>query len=88
MFDKVKKTEVIKNFGIHAKDTGSTEVQIAVITERINNLHKHFASFPKDVASKRGLLDLVSQRRSFLSYLKSNNVAKYEEIIARLGLRK
>jgi small subunit ribosomal protein S15 len=51
-------------------------------------LHKHFGLFPKDVASKRGLLDMVSQRRSFLSYLKRNNVEKYEEIISRLGLRK
>jgi small subunit ribosomal protein S15 len=88
MLDKVKKTNVIKDFGLHAKDTGSAEVQVAVLTERINYLHKHFAAFPKDVASKRGLLNLVSRRRSFLSYLKRTDVGKYEAVIARLGLRK
>lgn len=88
MLDKVKKTDVIKNFGVHPNDTGSAEVQVAILTERINYLHKHFEAFPKDEHSKRGLLNLVSRRRNFLSYLKRNNVEKYEEIISRLGLRK
>jgi small subunit ribosomal protein S15 len=88
MLAQDKKTDVIKSFAMHAKDTGSSEVQIALVTERINYLHKHFAAFPKDVASKLGLMKLVNRRRSLLDYLHRQDAAKYEAIIARLGLRK
>lgn len=88
MIDKTKKEQVMKNFGLHGKDTGSVEVQIALCTERINDLHKHFASFPKEVASKMGLMKLVNRRRKFLDYLHRHNVKKYENIISQLGLRK
>jgi small subunit ribosomal protein S15 len=88
MLDKVKKTSVVNSFALHPNDTGSAEVQVALLTERINYLHTHFKAFPKDVASKLGLMKLVNSRRKFLSYLKRNNVEKYEEMISRLGLRK
>ena len=79
---------MIKSFGTHKSDTGSAEVQIALLTERIGYLHKHFAAFPKEVASKLGLMKLVNRRRSLLDYLHRQNAARYEEIISRLGLRK
>ena len=72
----------------HKSDTGSPEVQIALLTERINGLTEHFKSHVKDFHSRRGLLKLVSQRRSLLDYLKRSNVEGYRSLIERLGLRK
>ncbi len=85
---KEKKQEVIDSFKISGNDTGSVEVQVAILTERINQLGEHFKKFPKDVHSRRGLLLMVSRRRRHLKYLQSNNPAKYQEIIGRLGLRR
>ncbi|MCL5954110.1 MAG: 30S ribosomal protein S15 [Leptospirillia bacterium] len=85
---KEKKQEVIESFKISGNDTGSVEVQVAILTERINQLGEHFKKFPKDVHSRRGLLLMVSRRRRHLKYLQSNNPAKYQEIISRLGLRR
>ena len=85
---KEKKQEVIDCFKISGSDTGSVEVQVAILTERINQLGEHFKKFPKDVHSRRGLLLMVSRRRRHLKYLQSNNPAKYQEIISRLGLRR
>jgi len=82
------KTQVIKDFGTSAQDTGSAQVQIALLTERIKSISEHFEKNPKDVSSKRGLLQAVANRRSFLDYLKKNDVAQYKEILGRLGLRK
>ena len=88
MLDREKKTSVVNSFALHPNDTGSADVQVALLTERINYLHTHFKAFPKDVASKLGLMKLVNRRRSLLVYLRRHSVAKYEEIISRLGLRK
>ena len=85
---KEKKQEVIESFKISGNDTGSVEVQVAILTERINQLGEHFKKFPKDVHSRRGLLLMVSRRRRHLKYLQSNTPAKYQEIISRLGLRR
>lgn len=82
------KSAIIKNFQIHGKDTGSVEVQIALITERIKNLTEHFKKNKHDFGSKRGLLVLVGQRRRFLNYIQRTNEAKYKELVERLGLRK
>lgn len=88
MISKEQKTELIKNFQINTKDTGSIEVQVALLTERINHLNEHFKAHQKDFASKMGLQKLVGRRRSFLDYLHKHNATKYEEIISRLNLRK
>ena len=85
---KVKKQEVIKSFKTHEKDSGSAFVQIAVLTERINNLGPHFKSHVKDNHSRRGLLKLVSQRRKLLDYLKRENQEAYYKLIEQLDLRK
>lgn len=85
---KEKKQSVISNFQINPNDTGSAEVQIAILTERINQLGEHFRKFPKDKHSRRGLLLMVSRRRRHLNYLQRVNLAKYQEVITRLGLRK
>lgn len=82
------KTQVIKDFGTSAQDTGSVQVQIALLTERIKSISEHFEKNPKDVSSKRGLLQAVANRRSFLDYLKKNDVEQYKELLGRLGLRK
>lgn len=82
------KTQVIKDFGTSAQDTGSIQVQIALLTERIKSISEHFEKNPKDVSSKRGLLQAVANRRSFLDYLKKNDVEQYKELLGRLGLRK
>jgi len=86
--DKVKKKELREKFGYHPNDSGSSEVQIAVLTERIKNLTGHLAKYKKDQSSKRGLLQLVMQRRKFLDYLKNKNIEKYRKIIKALGLRR
>ena len=85
---KTRKTEVIQQHKTHDKDTGSSYVQIAVLTERINNLGGHFKTQPKDHHSRRGLLKLVSQRRKLLDYLKRNNQTDYYKLIDDLDLRK
>jgi small subunit ribosomal protein S15 len=83
-----QKKTVIEEFKIHEKDTGSPEVQIALITERIKSLTEHFKKFSKDHNSRRGLLILVSNRRRLLNYLKEESVERYKKVIEKLGLRK
>ena len=86
--EQTKKQDVIKEFKTHGKDTGSTEVQIALLTERINTLSQHFAHHKKDLHSRRGLLVMVSTRRRLLTYLKKKDNKKYEDILNKLNLRK
>lgn len=83
-----KKSEIISDFKIFDNDNGSSEVQIALLTARINNLQQHFQKHKKDFHSKRGLLKMVSRRRKLLLYLKYKKISKYSEIIERLKLRK
>lgn len=83
-----KKQEVIDSYKRHDGDTGSPEVQIAILTERINQLTEHFKVHKKDFHSRRGLLKIVGQRRRHLDYLKKKNLAKYREVISALGIRK
>ncbi len=83
-----KKTEIIENYRIHTTDTGSPEVQIAILSERISYLTDHFKTHKKDHHSRRGLLKLVGRRRRLLDYLKRNDQTRYTEIIGRLGIRK
>lgn len=83
-----KKTKVISNFRTHNTDTGSPQVQIAILSERINELTGHFQSHVKDHASRRGLLQMVSKRRRLLDYLKSHDSDAYQQIIQKLGIRK
>ena len=83
-----KKKAIIEDFKIHPTDTGSPEVQIALLTERINYLTEHFKTHVKDHHSRRGLLKLVSQRRHLLDYLKKKEFERYRKIIQRLGIRK
>ena len=79
---------VIGEYATHEGDTGSPEVQIALLTERITGLNEHLRSFPKDHHSRRGLLKLVGQRRRLLAYLMRKDNARYREVISRLGLRR
>ncbi|HEY3276499.1 MAG TPA: 30S ribosomal protein S15 [Syntrophorhabdaceae bacterium] len=83
-----QKSAVIEGYKIHEKDTGSPEVQIALLTERIKTLTEHFKVYSKDHNSRRGLLVLVGSRRRLLNYLKDTNVDRYKKLIERLGLRK
>lgn len=83
-----KKQKLIKQFARGKDDTGSSEVQIAVLSERINNLTEHFKTNAKDHISRRGLLILVGRRRSLLDYLKKTDADRYEAIVKKLGLRK
>jgi small subunit ribosomal protein S15 len=83
-----RKQEVMKEYGANTNDTGSPEVQVAVLSERINNLTDHFKSHVKDNHSRRGLIKMVSTRRRLLDYVKSKDVKRYEALIARLGLRR
>ncbi len=83
-----QKAQVVKSYQRSAKDTGSTEVQIALLTERINGLSDHFKSHVKDFHSRRGLLKMVSQRRKLLDYMKLTDADKYRGLIEKLGLRK
>ncbi len=85
---KEKKAELVKKFGHDANDTGSIEVQIAILTEEINTLTEHFKEHPGDHHSKRGLLRKVGQRRSLLNYLIKNDVTRYRSVVKELGLRK
>ncbi|MEO1282812.1 MAG: 30S ribosomal protein S15 [Pseudomonadota bacterium] len=83
-----RKTELIKEFATKENDTGSPEVQIAILTERINHLTGHFKTHKKDNHSRRGLLKMVSQRRQLLDYVKGKNVPRYQTIIEKLGIRR
>lgn len=83
-----KKTDIIERFRTHDSDTGSPEVQIAILSERIGGLTEHFKMHKKDHGSRRGLLMLVSKRRSLLDYLKKNDTDRYRDVIAKLGIRK
>ena len=86
--DKVTKTELIDKFKTHEGDTGSPEVQIAILTYKINYLNEHLKEHKKDHHSRRGLLKMVGQRRSLLNYLMKNDINRYRAIVERLGLRK
>ncbi len=83
-----QKAQVVSDYARGAADTGSPEVQVALLTNRIVHLTEHFAEHKKDHHSRRGLLRLVNQRRKLLDYLKSKDLARYQDLIARLGLRK
>jgi small subunit ribosomal protein S15 len=83
-----RKTALLSEYATKKGDTGSPEVQVALLTERINNLTEHFKTHKKDVHSRRGLLMMVSKRRSLLDYLKKNDAPRYDALIQRLGLRK
>ena len=86
--DKEKKSEIISKFGLKKKDTGSTEVQVALLTERINQLTEHMMANRHDYHSQRGLLKLVGQRRRLLTYLSREDTERYRKLITKLGLRK
>jgi small subunit ribosomal protein S15 len=83
-----KKKGIVEQFRLHDKDTGSSEVQIALLTERINYLTEHFKTHKKDHHSRQGLLRMVSLRRSLLDYLKRHNMERYRTLIEELGIRK
>ena len=84
----MRKQEVIKEYATCADDTGSPEVQVAILTERISNLSGHMGDHKKDFHSRRGLLMLVSRRRKLLDYVKGKSVARYQDLIKRLGIRR
>ena len=86
--DKVKKQDIVSEFERHKGDTGSTEVQVALLTERINQLTGHMAANRHDYSTQRGLLKLVMQRRRLLAYLSKEDVDRYHALISKLGLRK
>jgi small subunit ribosomal protein S15 len=86
--EKNKKEELITGYRVHDRDTGSPEVQVALLTERINSLTPHFKSHKKDHSSRRGLLFMVGQRRRLLDYLKRIDVQRYQTVITRLNIRK
>ena len=85
---KEAKIDIIGQYKVHESDTGSPEVQVALLTQRINDLTEHFKTHVKDNHSRRGLLKLVSQRRRLLNYLRSKDAERYREVISRLGIRK
>jgi small subunit ribosomal protein S15 len=86
--DAQRKKSIIEDYKTHESDTGSPEVQIALLTERIKSLTEHFKRFSKDHNSRRGLLVLVGSRRRLLNYLKDKNVDRYKKVVEKLGLRK
>jgi len=88
MIAKEKKQAIIAEYGLKPGDTGSPEVQVAVLTARIQELTEHLQNNPKDHHSRRGLLKMVGQRRNMLAYLKKKDIARYRSLIERLGLRK
>lgn len=88
MITKEQKSQIIKEYQLKESDTGSPEVQVAVLTFRINDLNEHLKIHKKDHHSRRGLLKMVGQRRNLLNYLKSEDIERYRSLIARLGLRK
>ena len=83
-----EKTQIVSEFKIHEKDTGSPEIQIAILTKRINELTEHLRTHKKDHSSRRGLLKMVSKRNSLLKYLTREDRTRYQQIIGKLGLRK
>jgi small subunit ribosomal protein S15 len=85
---KDEKDGVITDYRLHEQDTGSPEVQVALLSERIKQLQDHFKAHKKDHHSRRGLLKMVGQRRRLLNYLKKKDISRYREVIGRLGLRK
>ena len=85
---KEKKAQLIKKFAVNEGDTGSPEVQVAILTERINNLTDHFQTNKKDNHSRRGLLAMVATRRKLLDYVKRKDDARYQKLIAELGIRR
>jgi small subunit ribosomal protein S15 len=87
-FSKAQKAEVISGHRIHSTDTGSPEVQVALLSERISYLTEHFKTHPKDHHSRRGLMMLVGQRRRLLDYLKGKDLSRYRGLIEKLGIRK
>ncbi len=88
MIDQAKKAEIVNEYKTKEGDTGSPEVQIAILTYRINDLNEHLKIHKKDHHSRRGLLQMVGQRRNLLNYLKEKDLERYRTLIARLGLRK
>ncbi len=88
MLESAKKQEIISEFRTHEGDTGSPQVQIAILSERIGELTDHFKAHAKDHSSRRGLLKLVSKRRRLLDYLKQHDADRYREVIGKLGIRK
>jgi len=88
MLTPEEKTKIIENYKLHKTDTGSADVQIALLTEEIKELALHLKSHPKDFHSKRGLLKMVAKRRKFLNQLKEENVRKYNSIVKQIGLKK
>lgn len=86
--DKIKKQEIIQTYGRTENDTGSPEVQIALLTQRINHLTEHLKTHKKDHHSRRGLLKMVGQRRGLLNYLMKKDIERYRTIISQLGIRK
>lgn len=88
MLNKEKKAEIIEEYKVHEGDTGSPEVQIAILTYRINELNDHLKEHKKDNHSRRGLLKMVGKRRGLLNYLMDNDMERYRNLIEKLGLRK
>lgn len=86
--EKGRKREIIEEFKVHGKDTGSAEVQIALLTERINELTEHLKAHPHDHHCERGLLKLIGQRRRLQAYLRKEDLTRYNKLIGKLGLRK
>ena len=86
--EKQKTVDLIKSYGSNEKDSGSADVQIAILTERIKNLTEHLKTHKKDFGSRRGLLSMVGQRRNLLQYIKKKNDDRYQDLIKKLGLRR
>jgi small subunit ribosomal protein S15 len=86
--DKEKKQTIMTTYAVHEKDTGSSDVQIAVLTERINQLSEHLKAHPHDQHTRRSLLQLIGRRRRLLSYLSDTDISRYRVLIGKLGLRK
>lgn len=86
--DKTTKEEITKKFQLHEKDTGSADVQIAILTEKIKEMEDHLKQYPKDYQTRLALLKLVGQRRRLLAYLNSTDTSRYQQLINKLGLRK
>ena len=86
--EAVDKAEIVKQYRINDKDTGSPEVQVALLTKRLEVLAEHFKKYPKDLHSQRGMFDMVSRRKKLLNYLRIENIERYRKTIAALGIRK
>ena len=87
MLNKEEKQEIMKEYALHEGDTGSPEVQSAILTNRINSINEHLKSHKKDHHSRRGLLKMVGQRRNLLRYLRNNDIERYRSLIEKLGIR-